>query len=171
MPGELKFELGFKIKAASPLVRNLVFFFRSPWLIGRLRFKLGAGWIGPLVDRVGVGSSPFRVGGGLDQAFRRVGSGRGRGRGWVGSGLGRDRVGSGRGRGRAGSGRIGLVCSRLQDGGKVDHEERAVKAAEADVARGDIRFQMAVRWLWVTFIQLVRMVPHTIWKSFLPMRL
>ena len=92
-----------------------------------------------------------RVGGGLDQAFCRVGSGRGRG--------------------RAGSGRIGLVCSRLQDGGKVDHEERAVKAAEADVARGDIRFQMAVRWLWVTFIQLVRMVPHTIWKSFLPMRL
>ena len=76
MPGELKFELGFKIKVASPLVRNLVFFFRSPWLIGRLRFKLGAGWIEPLVDRVGVGSSPFRVGGGLDQAFCRVGSGR-----------------------------------------------------------------------------------------------
>ena len=79
VPGELALELeGFKIKVASPLVRNLVFFFRSPWLIGRLRFKLGAGWIGPLVDRVGVGSSPFRVGGGLDQAFCLVGSGRGR---------------------------------------------------------------------------------------------
>ena len=133
MPGELKFELGFKIKAASPLVRNLVFFFRSPWLIGRLRFKLGAGWIGPLVDRVGVGSSPFRVGGGLDQAFCLVGSGRGRGRG-----RGRVGVGSGSGSrsGRVGSGRARLGSSPFRVGGGLDQAFCRVGSGRVGVGVG-----------------------------------